>query len=129
MPTPTLKGLSPLQVLLCTPPQYSSLKVCGCACFPNIRNPNQHKLEFRSIECTCLGCSLNHKGFKCLDPTGKIIISRNVIFDETSFRFAKMEAINISHTSSNTTEDIMCSPSTISCSKVTKTPTLSFLVT
>lgn len=75
LPTITLQGISPLEALLGTPPQYSSLKVFGCSCFPNIRYSNQQKLQYRSIECTFLGYSLNHKGYKCLDPSGKIIIS------------------------------------------------------
>jgi hypothetical protein len=33
-----------------------------------------------------------HKGFKCLDvATGRIYISRNVIFDESIFPFASMD--------------------------------------
>jgi len=46
------------------------------------------KLEFRSQLCVFLGYSLHYKGCHCLHiPTGQIYISRNVIFDETSFSF------------------------------------------
>lgn len=32
-----------------------------------------------------------HKGFKCLDPsTGRVYISRDVVFDERVFPFAKL---------------------------------------
>lgn len=120
LPTPTL----PMEILFGTPPHYSSLKVFGYVCFPNTRFSNQHKLEFRSLECTFLGYSLNHKGFKCLDPTGKIIISRNVIFDETSFPFSKMKDINNPHTSSDITEGTQYSSLIIPSSspKGTETP-------
>lgn len=45
--------------------------------------------------------SLNHKGYKCLEPNGKIIVSRNVIFDELSFPFAKNTIGNTSQSSDN----------------------------
>lgn len=57
--------------------------------FPNLRNFPQPKLQFKSSECTFLGYSLNHKEYKCLSPKGKVIISRNVVFNELSFPFAK----------------------------------------
>lgn len=49
---------------------------------------NHHKLEFRSIPCTFLGYSSNHKGYRCLVPSGRIYISRDVLFDEANFPFA-----------------------------------------
>ena len=79
---------TPLEVLLHSSPIYSMLKVFGCACYPNTRPYNGHKLNFRSTQCTFLGYSLNHKGYKCLDKNGKIFISRDVIFYEHSFSFS-----------------------------------------
>lgn len=55
---------------------------------------NKHKLQLRSIKCTFIGYSLNHKEYRCLDPTGKVIISRNVIFDKLTFSFSKMTTAN-----------------------------------
>lgn len=115
LPTTTLKGISPLEALLGSPPQYSSLKVFGCSCFPHIRYSNQLKLQYRSIECTSFGYSLNHKGYKCLDPSGKIIISRDVLFNETSFPFAKWINTDHSQISSHTNEDPLFSSSKIPC--------------
>ena len=88
LPTFVLHHKTPLEVLFKTLPNYSFLKIFGCFYFPNIRSYNKHKLQFRSIECTFLGYSLNHKGYKCLDSNGKIIISRDFIFNESSFPFA-----------------------------------------
>ena len=79
---------TPLEVLFKTLLEYSSLKIFDCFCFPNIRSYNKHKLQFWSTKCTFLGYSLNHKGYKCLDSNGKIIISQDVIFNESSFPFA-----------------------------------------
>lgn len=56
-----------------------------------MRPYNTHKLQFRLKECTFLGYSPLHKGFKCLDPyTGRIYISRDVVFDESVFPFTKL---------------------------------------
>ena len=88
LPTPVLKNKSPLEVLFHQKPSYSQLKVFGCMCYPNLRPFNHHKLQFRSIPCTFLGYSLNHKGYKCLSPNGNILISHDVIFDEHAFPFA-----------------------------------------
>lgn len=70
---------------------YNSLRVFGCACWPNLRPYNAHKLAFRSKQCAFLGYSNLHKGFKCLDiASGRIYISRDVVFDESIFPFAKL---------------------------------------
>jgi histone deacetylase 1/2 len=76
---------TPLERLYHTKPDYMSLRVFGCACWPNLRPYNKHKLAFRSKECAFLGYSNLHKGFKCLDiSSGLVYISRDVIFDEKS---------------------------------------------
>ncbi|KAL6336283.1 hypothetical protein AAG906_014452 [Vitis piasezkii] len=49
-----------------------------------------------------MGYSLNHKGYKCLDSNGKLYISRDVIFDETTFPFAQTDQYSYSiHNSSS----------------------------
>ena len=87
LPSSILKGQTPLEKLFHTQPNYHTLRVFGCSCYPNIRSFNQHKLACRSIQCIFLGYILNHKGYKYLDPAGKIIISRNVHFDESTFPY------------------------------------------
>jgi hypothetical protein len=90
-PTKLLQFSTPLERLFNKTPDYTSLRVFGCACWPHMRPYNTHKLQFRSKQCTFLGYSTLHKGFKCLDPsTGRVYISRDVVFDETIFPFAKL---------------------------------------
>jgi hypothetical protein len=69
----------------------------GCACWPNLRSYNKHKLYFRSKKCVFLGYSPRHKGVKFLDPnTGRVYISRDVVFDENQFPFVSLNP-NASH--------------------------------
>jgi hypothetical protein len=83
----------PLERLFHTQPDYSSLRVFGCACWPNLHPHNKQKLAFRSKECVFLGYSNLHKGFKCLDiSSGRIYISRDVIFDEDIFPFSRLHS-------------------------------------
>lgn len=82
-----LNWKSPLEVMFETKPDYSMLKTFGYSCFPNTHRYNSYKLVFRSVECTFLGYSLNHKGYKCLDKSGRIYVSRDFLFNELSFPF------------------------------------------
>jgi hypothetical protein len=91
LPSKVVDYKTPTELLLREALDYSSLRVFGCACWPNLRPFNSRKLEFRSKRCAFLGYSSLHKGFKCLDiPTGRVYISRDVIFDEGVFPFASL---------------------------------------
>lgn len=87
LPAQNLNFKSPYELIFHKPPDYTFLKTFGCACYPNLRPYNSTKLQFRSTLCTFLGYSSDHRGYKCLDSKGKIYISRDVLFDETSFPF------------------------------------------
>jgi len=90
-PSKVIQFVTPLERLFGQKPDYSSLRIFGCACWPNLRPYNRHKLQFRSKQCVFLGFSNLHKGFKCLDiPSGRVYVSRDVIFDETIFPFSKL---------------------------------------
>jgi histone deacetylase 1/2 len=74
---------TPVEKLLQTKPNYYSLRIIGCACWPNLRPYKKCKLAFRSKQCVFLGYSPHHKGLKCLDvKAGRVYISRDVVFDE-----------------------------------------------
>jgi histone deacetylase 1/2 len=91
LPTKVIYYHTPIELLLKSTPDYKSLRVFGCACWPNLRHYNTRKLSFHSLQCVFLGYSTLHKGFKCLDPKfGHVYISRDVVFDENVFPFASM---------------------------------------
>ena len=65
-----------------TPSSYTNLKIFGCPTYAHVDNG---KLEPRSRKCVFLGYMSGVKGYKLWCPELKnVIISRSVIFDETS---------------------------------------------
>jgi hypothetical protein len=81
---------TPLHKLFHTTPDYSQLKVFGCACWPNI---NARKLAFRSTKCVLLGYNPNHKWYECLEVSlGRVYVSRDAVFDETMFPILEMHS-------------------------------------
>ncbi|KAL5858125.1 hypothetical protein ACOSQ3_005583 [Xanthoceras sorbifolium] len=66
------------------PAEYSDLKVFGCPAYAHV---NDGKLEPRSKRCIFIGYPSGVKGYKlwCPDPNSpKVIISRDVVFDESA---------------------------------------------
>jgi hypothetical protein len=91
IPSKTIHDSTPLERLFDQKPNYNVLRIFGCACWPHLRPYNSRKLEFRSKQCVFLGYSDIHKGYKCLDiSTGRVYVSRDVIFDEGIFPFSKL---------------------------------------
>jgi hypothetical protein len=122
LPSKVIDFQSPAERLLHVMPNYDALRIFGCACWPNLRPYNKRTLAVRSQWCVFLGYSPMHKGVKCLDvSTGRVYISRDVIFDENVFPFQalhpnagallKREIIHlpthISHESASITDDHM----------------------
>jgi hypothetical protein len=88
MPTPVLDMKTTVKLFFHESPDYTFLKVFGCACWPHTRPYNNRKLEFCSKKCVFLGYSSQHKGYKCLHiPSNRVYISRDVVFDENVFHF------------------------------------------
>jgi hypothetical protein len=77
---------TPFECLFNKTPDYTTLRVFGCACWPNLRPYNTRKLSFRSKQCVFIGYCAMLKALKCLDvQTGRVYISRDVVSDETIF--------------------------------------------
>jgi hypothetical protein len=49
-PSKVINYITPLERLFKVKPNYSSLRIFGCACWPHLRPFISHKLEFRSKE-------------------------------------------------------------------------------
>jgi histone deacetylase 1/2 len=51
LPSIVINNDTHVHCLLGTRPDYTFLCVFGCACWPNLRPNNKHKLDFRSKKC------------------------------------------------------------------------------
>lgn len=78
---------SPYFMLYGIVPDYKHLKTFGCACYPYLRPYSSNKFNLHSQECIFLSYSSSDKGFKCLDPSGRIYISKDVVFNEIKFPY------------------------------------------
>lgn len=91
LPSRILNFTTPVERPFHTKPDYMLLRTFGCAVWPNLRPYNSRKLSFRSTRCVFLGYSAKHKEYKCLEPTtGRVYISRDVVFDESIFPFSDL---------------------------------------
>ena len=89
LPSPHLNMESPFFKLYGRNPDYSSFQVLGSKCFPYLGEYKSHKLDPKSLPCVFIGYSMKHKGYKCLyPPTGRVYISRLVVFDEFIFPYS-----------------------------------------
>ncbi|KAM1633571.1 hypothetical protein ACFXTN_010610 [Malus domestica] len=85
---PTALKCSPWESLFHKSPDYHTLKIFGCKCFPWLKPYVHSKLDPKSQPCVFLGYSLQHKDYKCLNVvTRRIYISHHVLFDELHFPF------------------------------------------
>ena len=68
IPSPTTHNKSPFELLYGQTPDYSSLRVFGCACFVSLPPHERTKLQPRTRLCCFLGYGVSQKGFRCYDP-------------------------------------------------------------
>ncbi|WVZ96487.1 hypothetical protein U9M48_042120, partial [Paspalum notatum var. saurae] len=72
----------PIEVWSGSPADYSQLRVFGCTAYAHVDNG---KLEPKAIKCIFLGYQSGVKGYKLWNSqTQKVVLSRNVIFNETA---------------------------------------------
>jgi hypothetical protein len=90
LPTSTLdSNTTPFQVLTSKKPDLSHLRVWGCQCFPAIPTELRTKAGPRRYEAIFIGYEEARVGWLVRDLKGKVLFSRDVIFNEDlSGRFA-----------------------------------------
>ena len=83
IPSPTTHNKSPFELLYDQTPDYSSLRVFGCACFISLSPRERTKLQPRTRLCCFLGYGVSQKGFRCYDPIShRLCVSRHIEFWE-----------------------------------------------
>ena len=83
IPSPTIHNKSPFELLYGQTPDYSSLRVFGCACFVSLPPHEQTKLQPRTRLYCFLGYGVSQKGFRYYDPIShRLHVSHHVEFWE-----------------------------------------------
>jgi hypothetical protein len=83
-PTMFVKDMTPEEAWSNVKPSVHHFKVFGCIAYAHVTDLQRKKLDPKSIKCVHLGVSEESKAYKLYDPASKrIIVSRDVIFDET----------------------------------------------
>ena len=125
-PTKAVEGMTPIEAWSGEKPSVAHLRVFGSSCYSHIPKDERKKLDPKAEQAIFLGYGLETKGYRLYNmKTQKIYFSRDVIFDEMSFRKEKEEIIQEQETStrielesntetsdSETTNEIMEEPKT-----------------
>uniref|UniRef100_A0A2N9IGQ9 CCHC-type domain-containing protein n=1 Tax=Fagus sylvatica TaxID=28930 RepID=A0A2N9IGQ9_FAGSY len=81
---------------------YSFMRIFGCPAYVYISGEDRSKLDPKSKKCIFLGFKKGVKGYKLWDPVAqKVVISRDVVFDEKSMTKAFKEEKSQAAESSN----------------------------
>ena len=84
--TTSLNGKVPFEVFYGKKPSVSHYRTFGCDCYAFISKEKRTKWAPKSCKCYFLGYSSQTKGYRLFEPkTGKVIVSRDVKFNENSF--------------------------------------------
>ena len=82
-PTKALMGKTPFEAWYRRKPSVSFLRTFGCIGHVRKKKPNLTKLEDRSTPMVFLGYVVGTKVYRLYDPHGdKVLVSRNIVFDE-----------------------------------------------
>ena len=82
--TRAVKDRTPYEVFRDKKPNIDHLRIFGCIGYAKVETPNLKKLDDRSRMLVHLGTEPGSKAYWLLNPqTWKIIVSRDVVFDET----------------------------------------------
>lgn len=77
---------SPFQMLYGIKPSVSHFRVFGCEAFAHVPQEKRQKLDAKATRCRLVGYDVFSQGYRLEElATGRIIISRNVQFNEENF--------------------------------------------
>ena len=84
--TLSVQNMTPEEAWNDRKPNVDHFKIFGCICYARIPDQTRTKLDEKGEKCIFLGVSDCYKAYKLYNPiTKKIVINRDVIFDEENF--------------------------------------------
>ena len=84
--TTALEKMTPYEQWYGRNPDLSNLRVFGCVAYAHIPENQRQKLDKKADKLRFVGYSIKSKGYRLLDEkTSKVLIGRDVIFNETNF--------------------------------------------
>jgi transposase InsO family protein len=84
-PTKAVMNKTPFEAWFERKPGVGHLRVFGCIAYTLIPSQRRTKLDEKSEKCLFIGYCIQSKGYRLYNPNnGKIMVSRNVIFDENA---------------------------------------------
>ena len=84
-PTFALCRQTPFEAWSGWKPKVTHFKIFGCIAYAYVPSQKRGKLDDNSVKCIFVGYSVETKGYRLYNPlTKKLIISRDVVFDEKS---------------------------------------------
>ena len=92
-PTNAVDGMTPSELLTGVKPNVKHLKVFGCEAYAHIPKDERRKLDSKARKCIFMGYGTETKGYRLYDVNrARVIHSRDVLFDESTFRVEKEPA-------------------------------------
>lgn len=103
LPTSAVTGhLTPHENWYGTKPNVKYLRVFGCIAYALSFDGDRKKLDKKAQKYRFVGYSLNSKGYRLFDDqTKKIVVRRDVVFDESCFKYHNRECNPSSNDNSN----------------------------
>ena len=85
-PTLSVQNMTPEEAWNGRKPNVDHFRIFGCICYARIPDQRRTKIDDKGEKCIFLGVSNCSKAYKLYNPiTKKIVINRDVIFDEENF--------------------------------------------
>ncbi|MGQ3285961.1 reverse transcriptase domain-containing protein, partial [Bosea sp. (in: a-proteobacteria)] len=76
------KGATPWELFFGVKPDISALRVFGATAYAHVPQHRRSKLEGKAVQGFLVGYEMGSKAYRVLVPGGRIIVTKDVIFDE-----------------------------------------------
>lgn len=105
VPTSQAPGKTPYEMWCGQKPTLDHLKVFGCDAYAHVPDEKRRKLDTKSEKYMFVGYDKNSTNYRLFNPvTRKIIVSRNVVFNETNQSGLKPTTVKIEIESDDVTD-------------------------